>query len=407
MVNERKRILNLVENGTISAEEAIVLLEALSKEKESTQGRNVPVPVSVTKDEKETTEEPKFKNYNKEHKSKTSFEDKFSNMFNNKESNKKMNEFINDLKQDLSQFSSKMMDLVNTTFTKVKDFDFEFPFGEKVEFNNTYEFNSEEVKGIEIDLPAGKIDVVKSESDKIIVEAKVKTALVNQDEAKTKEDFELQFINLKDGKLDITTPSKMSQVTLQIALPEKHYDLIILRLLNGAVKVSGLDTKLLKIKTYNGAVKLDQITFETATINGGNGAIELHNAIGDDLEAETVNGRIYIDGKLQEVEAESVNGAVVVTTTSETARKVKASTVAGAVEIYVPKNVSLDGQVSTNFGKSDIGLPDVTHRSEDDEFLSKTLSFSKIVEDAPTLKILGESRTGSVIIRYTVQSDHE
>ncbi len=36
-MDERKRILKLVENGTISAEEAIVLLEALSKQKESTQ----------------------------------------------------------------------------------------------------------------------------------------------------------------------------------------------------------------------------------------------------------------------------------------------------------------------------------------------------------------------------------
>ncbi|KGR80589.1 SHOCT-like domain-containing protein [Ureibacillus manganicus] len=406
MENERKRILNLVENGTISAEEAIVLLEALSKEKESTQGKPVPVPSAVSNQEKES-DQPKFEKYNKEHKSKHNFEEMFSNMFNNKESNKKMNEFINDLKQDLSQFSSKMMDLVNTTFTKVKDFDFEFPFGEKVEFSNTYEFNSDEVRGIEVDLPTGKIDVVKSETDQVIVETNVKAALVNNDEAKTKEDFEQQFISLKEGKLDISTPSKMSQVTIRLALPEKHYDLVMFRLLNGGVTVSQLDTKLLKIKTYNGAVKLDHIKFETATINGGNGAIDLRNVTGDDIEAETVNGRIYIDGNLQEVEAESVNGAVVVTTTSEAPRKIKANTVAGSVEIYVPRNVSIDGQVSTNFGKSDIGLTDVTHRSEEDQFLSKTLSFGKIVEGAPTLKLLGESRTGSIIVRYTVQSDHK
>lgn len=406
MENERKRILNLVENGTISAEEAIVLLEALSKEKESTP-KNVPVPVSVTKEEKETTEEPTFNKYQNDHKSKHGFEDMFNNLFNNKESNKKMNEFINDLKQDLSQFSSKMMDLMNTTFTKVKDFDFEFPFGDKVEFTNTYEYNSEEVRGIEIDLPTGKVNVVKSSSDQITIEAKVKTAKVNDDEVKTKEDFEKQFIQVKEGKLDITTPSKMSQVTLQVALPEKQYEMVILRLLNGAITASELQAKLLKIKSYNGTVKLDQIKFDTATINGGNGAIELRNVTGDDLEAETVNGRIYVDGKLQEVEAESVNGAVAVTTTSETARKIKASTVAGAVELYVPRNVSIEGQVSTNFGKSDIGLSDVIHHSEEDQFLSKTLSFGKVLEGAPTLKLLGESRTGSVIVRYTVESDHK
>lgn len=406
MENERKRILQLVENGTISAEDAIVLLEALSKEKDSTRN-TVSVPVSVSNEEK-TTDESTFEKMNREQKYKNSFEDMFNNMFNNnKDTNKKMNEFFNDLRQDLSQFSNKMMDLMNTTFTKVKEFDFEFPFGEKVELTNSYEFNSEDVKGLEIDLPAGKIDVVKGESDKIIIEAKVKTALVNDDEVKTKAEFEEQFIKLKEGKLDITTPSKMAQVSLRISLPEKHYDLVILRLLNGGVNVTELDTKLLKIKTYNGAVKLNQITFETASINGGNGSIELRNAHGDELEAETVNGKIYIDGKLKEVEAESVNGAVVVTTTSETARKVKASTVAGSVEIYIPKSVSIDGQVSTNFGKSDIGLSDVTLSSEEDQFLSKTQMFTKIVDDAPTLKLYGESRTGSIIVRYTLQSDEQ
>lgn len=42
MQDERKRILQLVENGTITAEEAIGLLEKLSSQKEST-----PTPVST------------------------------------------------------------------------------------------------------------------------------------------------------------------------------------------------------------------------------------------------------------------------------------------------------------------------------------------------------------------------
>ena len=53
MVNERKRILKLVENGTISAEEAIVLLEALSKQKESAQQ-----PVILAKEQQEQKQEP-------------------------------------------------------------------------------------------------------------------------------------------------------------------------------------------------------------------------------------------------------------------------------------------------------------------------------------------------------------
>nr|WP_106783787.1 DUF4097 family beta strand repeat-containing protein [Lysinibacillus timonensis] len=402
MENERKRIIQLVENGTISAEEAIVLLEALSKEKESTQER-VPITVRVEKEDNNKTEEPKFEKINREQKTKNNFEDMFNNMFNNKDSNKKMNEFIHDLKQDLSQFSNKVMDLMNTTFTKVKDFDFEFPFGDKVELTKTYEFNNEEVRGFEIDIPSGKIDVVKGEGNKVLVEANVKTALVNNDEEKTKADFEQQFITLKEGKLDITTPSKMANVSLRLVLPEKQYEVLILRLMNGGITLSQLDAKLIKIKTYNGGVKGNQVQFVNATINSGNGAIELRHITGDSLEAETVHGKIYVDGKVEEVEAESVNGTVVITTTSETARKIKANTVAGAVELYVPKTVAIEGQVSTNFGKADVSLPDITIHSIDDQFLNKTFRFEKKVEDAPKLKILGESRTGTIILRYTIQ----
>ena len=60
--------------------------------------------------------------------------------------------------------------------------------------------------------------------------------------------------------------------------------------------------------------------------------------------------------------------------------------------------------MSTNFGKADIGLADVTIRSEEEQFLSKTQFFEKIIEDASTLRLLGESRTGSIIVRYTLQS---
>lgn len=402
MENERKRILQLVENGTITAEEAIVLLEALTKENGSnkTQPKPTAVPVSTNEPNNQST----FEETNtKDHSSKTGFEDLFGKSFNNKEANKKMDEFMNDLKEDISQFSTRVMGLMNTTFSKLKDFDLDFPFGEKVQFTRAYAYDAEQIKGIELDIPNGKLELVKAEDNQLLVDAQVKTALHDHDEEKTKAEFEEQFIRLFDGKLSISVPSKMSQVTVRLALPEKQYDVVLLRLLNGVVTIHDLDAKLLKVKTYNGAIKIDQTTFTHADVETGNGSIELRNVKGEDVEAETVNGRIYIDGDLEEVEAESVNGAVVVTTHAANARKIKAQTVAGAVEIYVPKSLALAGQVTTNFGKADVGLADVVTRSEEDQFLLKTLHFDKIIENAPILKLIGESRTGTIIVRYIAE----
>ncbi|SOB91526.1 DUF4097 and DUF4098 domain-containing protein YvlB [Ureibacillus xyleni] len=402
MENERKRILSLVENGTITAEEAIVLLEALTKEKGSTASQTI-APLSLG-NESDSKASQQTSNESKEtHSKSTGFEDLFGKSFNNKEANKKMDEFMNDLKEDLSHFSHRVVNLMNTTFSKLKDIDLEFPFGEKVQFQKTYAFDAEQINGLELEIPNGKVDVVKAEDQQFLIDAQVKTTLQDHSEEKTIAEFEEKFVKVVDGKLTISVPSKMSHVNVRLAVPEKQYDIMILRLLNGAVTVNDLHSKLLKVKTYNGAVKIDHVNFQHADIETGNGAIELRNSKGEDLEAETVNGRIYIDGEVEEVEAESVNGAVVVTTHSPTARKIKAQTVAGAVEIYVPKSLSLAGQVTTNFGKADVGLADVVTRSEEDQFLLKTLHFDKIAENSNILKLTGESRTGSIIVRYIAE----
>ncbi len=397
MENERKRILSLVENGTITAEEAIVLLEALTKEKGSKEAQTI-APISFEKDSEskasqQTSNESKL----------TGFEDLFGKSFNNKEANKKMDEFFNDLKEDLSHFSHRVVNLMNSTFTKLKDIDLEFPFGEKVQFQKNYAFNAEDINGLELEIPNGKVDIVKADDQQFTIDAQVKTSLQHHSEERTITEFEEKFIKLVDGKLTISVPTKMSHVDVRLAVPEKQYDIMILRLLNGSVSINDVNSKLLKAKSYNGSVKIDHVSFQHADIETGNGAIELRNSKGEDLEAETVNGRIYIDGDVEEVEAESVNGAVVVTTHSQTARKIKAQTVAGAVEIYVPKSLSLAGQVTTNFGKADVGLADVVTRSEEDQFLLKTLHFDKIIENANLLKLTGESRTGSIIVRYIAE----
>lgn len=392
-MDERKRILKLVEDGTISAEEALNLLEAISATKQSK-----PQPPSTFVEKVEEPKEP-FEKFEEKKKTSTGFEDLFGKFG----QNKKLDEFMSELRQDLTDFSGRMMTLMNSTMSKVKEFDVEFPFGEKVEFDRTYAFNADEVRGIELDIPNGVVTFDKGSDPVVQVAVHVKTLKKESDE-QTIGQFLDGFIELKDGKVQVATQSKTTHVNVKVTLPEKHYDVIIARLLNGAITLNAVDAKLIKAKTYNGDVRVQGIKFEHMDLQSANGAIEARDVNGDDLEAETANGRIYIDGAVQEVEAESVNGHVVVTTTSEKAHKVKARTVAGAVELYVPRTLSLDGEVQSNFGRTDVGLADVQTRAEEDQFLLKTVHFDKIVEGSHVLKLVGESRTGSIIVRYIAQA---
>lgn len=407
MQNERKRILQLVENGVISAEEAIVLLEKLSSQKESTPTPVVP-SVNETKQEdvKPAAEdvhdaEPIFEEQQKKQKT-TGFEDIFGKTFNDKEINKKMDEFMNDLKTDLSQFSTRMAGLMGSTLSKLKDLDIETPFGEKVEFTKTFAFPAEDVNGIELDIANGKVDVVKATDNLVTVEARVKTQIKG-----TEEETVMQvtdgLVKLTEQKLHVQSPNKFTQLKVQVAIPEKHYDVFIARLLNGGISIEGLDSKVIKAKSYNGLIRLENAKFDHAELQTSNGAVEARNVKGDDLEIETANGRIYIDGDLKEVEAESVNGHVVVTTTSSEAHKIKARAIAGSVELYVPKTVAIEGQLYSNFGKADVGLSDAKVYEEEEQFLLKSVRFNKELADAKLLKLVGESRTGTVLVRYTTQ----
>ncbi len=401
-MDERKRILKLVEAGTISAEEAIELLEALSQQKEPTQ--STAPSVYSTPEQTTTNKEPEFVFEEEKKRKTTGFEDLFSKL-GNKDLNRKVDELMQELRHDLSEFSGRMMTMMNTTLSKVKDFDVEFPFGEKVEFSKSYAFNADEVRGFEIDIPNGRVTVERGTAEpNVLIEALVKTQK-KETEYDTIEEFTDGFVELKDGKIEVATQSKLSHIALNIVLPEKQYDVFIIRLLNGGITVNDAEAKLLKVKTYNGTVKAENVVFDHANLQSANGAIEARGIQGDDIEAETANGRIYIDGDVKEVEAESVNGHVVVTTTSSKAYKVKARTVAGSVELYIPKDVALDGQVTSNLGRTDVGLTDVAIRTGEGQFLQKTCYFNKMIDDAPMLKLVGESRTGSIVVRYTTQGE--
>ena len=203
-MDERKRILKLVEDGTISADEAINLLEALSKQKESAQATTPSTYVEPVQTQGQ--EQSTYEQQDKKRKT-TGFEDLFSKLSNNK----KVDELLHELRHDLSEFSGRMMTLMNTTLSKVKDFDVEFPFGEKVEFDKNYVFNVEEVRGFEIDIPNGRVTIEKGTEPTIQVETHVKTSKL-ESELETIERFTDGFVQLKDDKVEITTQVKMAHV---------------------------------------------------------------------------------------------------------------------------------------------------------------------------------------------------
>lgn len=357
MQNERVRILTMLEEGKITADEALRLLEAMGKE-------------SGQKTEEESSS---------------------------------ADAFFEDIRKEFVTAGDRFMQFMDTAVHRVKEFDFEAPFSKTVSFTHTESKSAEDVEEIIIHIDHGTVEIHPSETDEILAKFSVKH-FNNDSEAGALNQFLDKLLFVKDGnKLRIGSDLKMLQVNVQLYVPTAAaYEKLSVRLLNGGCSAEGVDFKDVRVKTANGKIECADIRFDEAELETANGMIRMLKVTGDKLEAETLNGRVYVDGAIRDVDAKSLNGNVTLTTSSTDARKLEAKSISGTVEIYFPSTVGVKGEITSNMGKLDLQLKDVSRVEEQEQFLHRTIRFSKNSEDAmqEPLHITGESKTGTVMVRY-------
>ncbi|MCM3639367.1 DUF4097 family beta strand repeat-containing protein [Sporosarcina luteola] len=386
MQNERKRILTMLENGTISMDEALTLLETMEKRQSTTDSSQM--------DEKKV--------YNEEFQQDSSKDD--SGRSQGKDPS--MDEFIEDIRKDFVTVGDRFMQFMQSTVERVKGFDFDAPFGGSSIFHHTIVKRADGLDEILVDVDHGSVSIHATDNSEIRAEFTVKS-FNGRSEEDAKKEFLDKLIFLKDeGKLRYLSDLKLSQVNVDLFIPKQEYRKISVRLLNGNFNLKDISVDRIYTKTANGKVDVERIDFKEAELEAGNGSIRLNDSTGETLEAETINGRVYVSGKLKDVEAKSLNGHVVVTTTDAAAQKIDAKTVSGSVEIYIPSDAPLRGEISTNMGRLDLQLNDVSKTTEQEQFLHRTITFNKDLEgDATPIHIQGEAKTGSVIVCYNVKHD--
>lgn len=373
MQEERKRILDMVENGTITAQEALALLEELGK-----QATIVTPQVNTQKfEEEKKTEQVKQGSA----------------------------DFIEDLKRDFTMVGDRFMQFMQGTVDKMKDFEFEMKFNDPVTFEEKFVKQDVQFDDISINLTNGKVNIFPSEEPFAHATVKVKS-FKNSTEDEARKRFQEEFIFTTEGnKLRVYSDMKTISVQVALFVPEKEYNHISARLFNGDFVAQNLEANTFKIKTTNGKVELENSKFHRADIETVNGSVQLQHVEGDTVEVETMNGRIYVDGKLKEIEGSSVSGHVILTTKDKEARKIEGTAVAGTVEIYVPKDISLKGETTTQLGRIDVQLTDVTQLNQSEQVLNKRVAFTKVVDsEKEPLRIYGDAKTGSVVVRYTTEA---
>ncbi|RLQ96705.1 DUF4097 family beta strand repeat-containing protein [Falsibacillus albus] len=367
MQNERKRILDMVEKGTLSAKEALTLLEALEE-------------AETIKDQKE---KDIFNEISREVEKK------------DRESNERYHKYS----QQFSDTKDKVMDFVNTTLQKIKDFEFDFQFGQSVEITHAFEEADVFLSHMDIDVANGKVDVKSWDRNDLLIDCHAKVYRTEDPEEAQDTFLKNTLYTLDNGKMRFSTQLKWMKVDTTIFVPRDHYEKLNVRIFNGAFHSNELDVDDFTAKSANGKMNMSGLRTKKLEAETANGHITIHDSSAEKLEAETINGALKIDGSFEKVDLQSFNGNVVCQFKNDTVDSLHVKAVTGNVDVYVHENVAMEGELKTNLGGFKLELEGMNVLEEKSEIAQKQLKFQRKGTTESPMHVFADTKTGSIFIK--------
>ncbi|MFC7064118.1 DUF4097 family beta strand repeat-containing protein [Halobacillus seohaensis] len=335
MSEERIKILKMVENGTISAEEGEKLLKAVEYSKEEDQ---------------------------------------------TKASGKKYG----------------VKDFVGEAFEKIKNADFDLSFGEAVEFEYHHETSEELFHDVDISIANGSLHMEPWQEPYARAECRVKVYQAS-DEKEAQEQFlsEGQF-EVNSGVLRLANPSRKIKTFVKLYLPERRYTFIKSKLSNGSITSHDIQADHFNLKTSNGSLRLKGSKGEKCKLETGNGSITILESEFDSSETDTINGSVKVDGQFGKNDVSAVSGSITVNNYGEQAHTGFFKTTTGQIVVHLPENKRIDGKLSSSMGSVTCKLDNYKILNNKKEIMSKELVFEAFEEFENVYHFEADTKTGSV-----------
>ncbi|PLR99106.1 DUF4097 family beta strand repeat-containing protein [Bacillus sp. T33-2] len=377
MKEERKRILKMVEDGKLSVDEALTLLEGLEK-----AGNNMEQPAGGQNIESAST--IKFEEVKKEPEASVKFEEV------------KKEEYGYDKFQAVKD---RVFDFVDTALKKVKDLDLDFNFGQSVAIRHIFQQREADINKIDIDLANGAVQVIPWDENEVRIQCDAMVYRVeNEDEARSKFLQEAIF-SVEGQKLRLAVQQKWMKVETIVSIPREQYDSIKIRLFNGPIQTGHLNVKDFKAKTANGKIKLEGLNTEKLEAETGHGAIDVKGSKAREIELETLHGAIKSEGDFAIADLQSVNGNITCTLHNQDCETIEAKTATGSIELIIPAAASASGNLKSNLGGFTVDLKDITVVEEKNEMVQKMMRFKPLVENQKQIRLYADTKTGSIYVR--------
>lgn len=393
MKQERKKILKMVQSGKLSAQEAIILLEALEQDEVTKVSSSTPTQTKVEEiKEDQDQQESTFEENKAESKSEQGGKS---------EGQKEENADDDSFYSQLENAGERIFDFVNHALRKIKHIDLQFT--QSVDIPHVFQQTDNEIERVDVDIANGPVRLVAWDQPEVRIECQARVYRSEDREDARTYFLENTVFTLQNGLLCFATQSKWMRVESVIYIPRKQYQKVTVRIFNGGLTGENIHCDNLSVKTTNGKVelsKLDGNKFEVETVNG---QIKVTNSKALELDAETVNGSIEVSGSYRNSALQSFNGNITGTFPELGTNRVEAKVVTGNINLYVPETATIEGDVRSNLGsyKLDIDGIDVLHEKK--EIIQKQVKFKRTGSDEQVMYVLADTKTGSVLLRKAEQ----
>lgn len=373
MKTERERILQLVDEGKLTVHEALSLLEKLEKEitaESKTEATVTEVsPIVVETDNEEEQES-------------------------------------NDQKQDHFQTQStadKIFEFLDSALKKIKEFDLDFNFGKHERVSHIFQQSDMTVTDIDIDVANGSFTLIPWDQNDVRVECDVKVYQVDSREAAREQFLQQVDFSITEGKLRFMLQQKQIKVQARVYLPSAEFESIRVRLFNGTVISEQINADDFRVKTANGKIILRSVTGETIELETSNGHISVEGCSADRVEAETINGKIALQGSMGHVDVQTFSGNISIALSDHRCKYIEAKAVTSGVDIRVPEELALDGELESNLGGFNVDLPDAKIIEEKQEIAQKSLRVRTAQRDEERTHVFVNTKMGSIRLRPNME----
>ncbi|MDF0728279.1 DUF4097 domain-containing protein [Cytobacillus sp. S13-E01] len=371
MVEDRKRILKLIEDGKITAEEAIILLEKLEK-------------VEISPSEKYQKSEQE------EIVQELSTVVDFENHQNHKREQKS---------QKQASAKTKFIDFIDSALKKIKDLDLDFNFGNATEVHHIFFHSNVDINQIELDVANGSIKLVPWDEKDVRIECDGKVYKVeSQDEARNTFLQDVLF-SIEGGKLTFSVQKKQMKVNSILYIPQTEYEKVKVRTFNGPISGEKLHVTEFKAKTANGSIDINQFRSTEIELETANGHIKAKDCRSTALDAETINGTLDVRGSFGKVDLQSFNGNVICSLADYLSHTAHIKTTTGNIDLYVSGILAIDGELKSNLGGFKCEVPNMDIVEEKSEVVQKLLRFKANSDQSNRLHIFAETKTGSILVK--------